>query len=422
MVNSIDLHIQFADISPCGVSIEVAEPVNSKEYSLFVRSKDVDFTDKPESLVCIAALPSMRVGASLVCNAPVSLRFSQALDTISDIFRSWDPSLHKLAIKGMVPMCREHSSSNRVGAFFTGGVDSFYTLLKHREEITDLIFVHGLDVSLDNHELRSRVSEMLREIGVGFNKRVIELETNLRTFLDSYVGWAKLSHGTALAGMGHLLFPPFKCIYIPATHTYADAFPWGSHPILDPLWSTETLEFVHDGCESTRVGKIATISDSDIALRHLRVCPKNPYGVYNCGRCEKCLRTMISLRAVGALDRCRTFETKLSTKLISTIRVYEDNTRAFVEENLKALENRAELKEVYSALYAAANSPWHGVSIRMFFRIQIYQLVLFLRGYPRTYQCLRWLWKPLIYSTRLAQWATFRELRRSRSTHGKAQG
>ncbi len=23
-------------------------------------------------------------------------------------------------------------------------------------------------------------------------------------------------------------------IYIPASHTYADLFPWGSHPILDP--------------------------------------------------------------------------------------------------------------------------------------------------------------------------------------------
>jgi len=35
-------------------------------------------------------------------------------------------------------------------AFFSGGVDSFYTFLKHRHEITDLAVVHGFDSH--NHE------------------------------------------------------------------------------------------------------------------------------------------------------------------------------------------------------------------------------------------------------------------------------
>jgi hypothetical protein len=37
-------------------------------------------------------------------------------------------------------------------------------------------------------------------------------------------------------------------------------------------------------------------------LRHLRVCHVSPGDVYNCGRCEKCLRTMVALRVTG-LDR-----------------------------------------------------------------------------------------------------------------------
>ena len=39
--------------------------------------------------------------------------------------------------------------------------------------------------------------------------------------------------------------------------TYAHLGPLGSHPLLDPLWSSEDVELVHDGCEATRLDKLA---------------------------------------------------------------------------------------------------------------------------------------------------------------------
>jgi hypothetical protein len=134
-----------------------------------------------------------------------------------------------------------------------------------------------------------------------------------------------------------LLSGQLKTMYLPATHTYAELFPCGSHPLLDPLWSTETLEIVHDGCEATRVEKVARIAQSGAALRYLRVCWENRDGAYNCGRCEKCLRTMISLRVAGALDRCATFDRPLDYGALSRLKL-DAYKRPYFQENLEAVE------------------------------------------------------------------------------------
>jgi hypothetical protein len=72
------------------------------------------------------------------------------------------------------------------------------------------------------------------------------------------VGW-KLYHGAALAAVALLFQDRLGKILIPPTYSYADLLPWGSHPLLDPLWSTEQTTIEHEGCEATRVEKAAYI-------------------------------------------------------------------------------------------------------------------------------------------------------------------
>src|SRR5439155_14974464 len=100
-------------------------------------------------------------------------------------------------------------------------------------------------------------------------------------------------------------------VFIASSHNYGDMFPWGSHPILDPHWSTEAVQVHNDGCEAQRLDKLQLVIQSDVAMRHLRVCYSNKLDRYNCNRCEKCLRTKIALYALGALDRSQTLDSKL---------------------------------------------------------------------------------------------------------------
>ena len=70
-------------------------------------------------------------------------------------------------------------------------------------------------------------------------------------------------------------------------------FPWGSHPISDPLWSIECRQVLHDGADISRSGKIRFIADYPEVMNNLQVCWDNIS--YNCGHCSKCLRTKAAL-------------------------------------------------------------------------------------------------------------------------------
>src|SRR5207247_1576133 len=82
--------------------------------------------------------------------------------------------------------------------------------------------------------------------------------------------------------------------------------------------------------EKTRV-----LADWDTGLQYIRVC--NVTDQYraeqlNCGKCEKCLRTMLSLLALGALDKTRAFpKTRLSAELIKEIILHRKNVRFWPE-------------------------------------------------------------------------------------------
>ncbi len=311
-----------------------------------------------EAVIAGGLLPCMRTGAQTIrVEGPVSAAFMAGLSTIQDIFRCWDDTFQRVDIEADEVVNYSGNPKNRVGTFFSGGVDSFYTLVKHREEITDLIFMHGMDIRLHNEYLRKETSDSIHKIAEAFGMQVTEIETNLRTLLDSHVRWNTYGHGAFIAATGHLLSHKLNKIYIPASHTYADMHPCGTHPVLDHLWGTETLEFVHDGCEATRVEKVARISEYDVVLEHLRVCWQNVDGTYNCGICEKCIRTMINLKVNGVLERSRSFNVKTDIHAYLKQAKVTKYNREFFVENYKALKKNGTDPELETVLENLLKPP-----------------------------------------------------------------
>jgi hypothetical protein len=330
--------------SVVSASIQIGEEQNEVWYLLPAGPA----ANAGETLLASTLFPAMREGRFLYIGSPISPRLLANAPTIQEIFRSWDHRSQEIAIEAKPGEIAGRSPGRGVGCFFTGGLDSFYTALKHKEEITHLVFVYGFDVSINDLALRAKVSKSLREVSQKLHKPLIEVETNLREFSDRYVNW-DFYHGAALAAVGHLLSSRLHKLFIAASRSYADLIPLGSHPLLDPLWSTETMEFVHDGCEATRMEKAAAIASDDIALRYLRVCWENRGGAYNCGRCEKCLRTMACLRTIGVLEKCSAFESPLDLKALADLEV-KPIYRAHLENNLEVLERSGADSELAHAL------------------------------------------------------------------------
>jgi hypothetical protein len=318
--------------------------------------------DSAADTVLAVSLPvAMRLGLALHVTGAVSPRLLNGARTIQAIFSTWSRHYRRVPITAEL-RATSGAADRAVACFFSGGVDSFHTLLTNREPITHLIFVHGFDLPLASTRLRAQAVDTARTVADELGLELVEAETDIHDLTDEHVHWG-LMHGPALASAGLLLQEHFARILIPATHTYADLLPWGSHPLVDPLWSTERTEFVHCGAEATRIEKCRVVGQSDVAMARLRVCSMWPTDLYNCGECEKCLRTMINLKVAGALDRCQTLPHRIDPDAVATTTLRDANDRAFAAENLAALEASGSDPDLCDALREslsrAGGTSWH---------------------------------------------------------------
>jgi hypothetical protein len=205
------------------------------------------------------------------------------------------------------------------GLFFSCGVDSFYTLLgnvaRYPDEdsraVSHLVLVHGFDIPLEQQGFFETVRGQVDVVARALRKTLVPVRTNVRDVLSG-MDWGHHGVGPAMASVGLSLGRLFHTLFIASARAFVDLRPaaTGCHPGLDPLWSTETLEFVHAGAEAKKADKIPVIASSPLALRVLRVCWENRGGAYNCGRCEKCLRTMVLLDLHGVLGQTGQFPHK----------------------------------------------------------------------------------------------------------------
>jgi hypothetical protein len=220
-----------------------------------------------------------------------------------------------------------------------------YTFLKNTSEISHLAFIHGFDFYLrDNGIYLTAVKRNASFVG-NFGKTLIPIETNHYQFGYRYNLSRNLTQGSALAGVALLL--GFPRAYVPGAYSYSQLIPLGSHPLTDPLWSNECVNIIHDGAEARRVDKVKKIAQSNAALANLRVC-FNDMNV-NCGKCAKCLRTMLPLNLLDA--SAAPFPSLPPIREIRKLHIANDIEAIFFKENVElALE--ATDKKLMDALCA----------------------------------------------------------------------
>lgn len=259
-------------------------------------------------------IPSMKQGEDLIIKGSISEQLYQGMQEAMRVVLSWNIGLKPIRIIPDRVVKDAQTENTHTASTFSGGVDSFYTYLKHKKDkqrsdrIDTFILVKGFDVDLRNTALWETTVRNIRAIAKKEGIELLTVATNARVILEPILPGGDYSHGGCLAAIGLALRNGIGKLYIPATFSADQQVPWGSHMDLDPHWSTEKLSFIHDGTEATRLDKIVwEVSKSPVALEHLRVCYMNQKGTYNCGVCDKCVRTMIHFYVAGALDKVKTF-------------------------------------------------------------------------------------------------------------------
>ena len=207
------------------------------------------------------------------------------------------------------------NTSGQTGVFFSGGIDSFFSVLRHRKggdadgaqwigPATHAIHIYHTPepVGIEAFETLAPLASAVDALGLSF----IPLQSNYMTAdrrLNDH--WADLAHGAGLATVLHLLSGGLRQGLIGSTHTWGALVPWGSGPISDPLWSGRRMQVIHDDAAYDRVEKTELISQHPEALANLNVCDTrvDGKGYVNCSVCPKCLRTMLTLDLFGKNER-----------------------------------------------------------------------------------------------------------------------
>jgi hypothetical protein len=319
-----------------------------------------------EAALATCLMPAMGSGGTLRMEEPVSPRVLRTQREFQAIQRAWslswpfgDPPLEEVEVVAPVRPVEVRQPTGRVAAFFSGGVDSWSTVLDN-PDLTDLIFVRGADIlpRLAHQDgLADRVEARLRAAAEELQLSLHTVETNLRDLFEAdgpaepLIRW-EAAFGCAMVAVALFLGREFDRILITGDSDYEVQPKIGANWLVDQLWSTEELEIVDTGGRFSRAERTERIASHPLVRRTLRVCWQNPEGAYNCGCCRKCLTTMATLEAFDQLEAVETLPSELDLEALAAAEI---NQPAFLSiwEDLLDATRRSGKPDLEAAVSAA---------------------------------------------------------------------
>ncbi len=250
---------------------------------------------------------AMSEGSSLRVHGEVSPSLKNNLEEFQQAWSIWRP--HKYQPVEIIGEKEEEagppSARKKIISAFSGGVDSSFTVFRHRTgngvrspmNLAACVMVHGFDIPLDQPEIYEQAAARARRQLDGLGIELIPIATNCRSFgvewSDAFGAFVSSSimlfqgafDGGLIAGG-----VPFHCY---------DHLIEGSNPLTDPLLSSQAFPIIPDGAGFTRADKIEVLAEWPEALEHLRVCWAGDQLFKNCCTCEKCVRNILTFRALG---------------------------------------------------------------------------------------------------------------------------
>lgn len=255
------------------------------------------------------------VSPSLLCN----------LEEFQSIWVSWMPDLKKSIIQANqeIEPVYSHQRNESVVAF-SGGVDSCFTVFSQNHgpvrpnpsRLTAGVMVHGFDIPLDQIDAFESALEQSRTLLTSMGLDLIPIQTNYQAL---GMDWSH-SFGAGAASCLALFSGRFKVGFISQGLTYGEfgLLHEGSNPLTDPLLSSDTFRIIPAGTNFDRASKIYSMRNWEEFLRYLRVCWQGPQKDQNCCECEKCMRNILTFRALGlGLPPC--FKKDISTVTIKSL-------------------------------------------------------------------------------------------------------
>ncbi|MEJ2346946.1 MAG: hypothetical protein P8090_16400 [Gammaproteobacteria bacterium] len=258
-----------------------------------------------DSYLRAVLLDAMSEKRDICVQGTASKTLVRNLVELQSAWHRWLPdTFHTVSIDADELRDRETPKPGAVSAFSLG-VDSMFTVWRHTQrklgngsiDIRLGVLTHGFDIPLSAtdafEKVRRTAAATLDELGLP----LADIKTNFRQI--SHVNWEYTFGSALVAALGNFKEAAGTGLVGSSNPYNALVLPWGSNPVTDHLLSAGDFAVVHDGASHNRPEKISEIANWETGCNNLRVCWEGKEYDRNCGKCEKCLRTMLNFLACG---------------------------------------------------------------------------------------------------------------------------
>ena len=288
-----------------------------------------DLAAETAAFVVGCLVPAMHLGERrLAIDGGICPGLLEGLATAMGILAHWSGGRYRpLAIEAGRRWATAYSpAKRRTGLCLSGGIDSLAALRlnrlnyrpKHPWYIKDGLMVHGFDIGGvvsrgAKYPVFDRAVAAMEAVAADAGITLVPVYTNVRHLCDDRDLWLNTFFGAVLAAAGHAVAGRLSLLFIASSYDIPHLHPCGSHPILDPEYGSQSLAIRHRDLALSRLEKHRIVAEWPAAFHNFRVCLANVPDRLNCGRCEKCVRTMTELAAIGQLQDTRAFDGEMVT-------------------------------------------------------------------------------------------------------------
>jgi hypothetical protein len=372
-----------------------------EEARLYFESVAIDarsLVHRPHAFAVAGTVLAMTSGERrMLVDGGICPTLRDGLSFVSKRYAAWHGIDHPVEVEASRgPDPTDVPVGGRAALLLSGGIDGLALLRtnrlhfppEHRQSLRTGVFVFGFNsfdfVSGRPDADRTRAFEAYRERLSAFAAQqrldVIRVETNL-LHLATYEAIENRIWGVALASAGMAVGGEFSDLWLGSDGLPVEVH--GDQASLLTSLSNSGLQLHLGQPASSRLDKMRLVADWSPARSVARSCfwydlPEE--GRVNCGRCEKCVRTMLALVGIGRLQDFQTFETDdVRPELVASISgsVTKDSMDFYPPlVGLLRMAGRADLASEVERLVLTESArlqepratPWSSIRRRLGFR------------------------------------------------------
>lgn len=276
--------------------------------------------EKADGFLVGLLILAMKLNSDIRIEDPISERLLYGLKTfLIPALVKMNPDFKNINIYVEKLSTKDFNKYDGVATGISGGVDSFYTVLKNMDsgivdshKMSHLVLFNagnfGLDYQESTIEFYKQIEYVL-PLAKSLNLPFVYLNSNLMEFVK--FSWEQVTTFSNIAS-GLILQNLIKTYYYSSTYSIDEfRLDFSDNSYYDLInqmvLKMEGFEMISFGGLQSRFEKTKYISSFNIVNNNLNVClnpekARNEGDKLNCSKCTKCIQTMTSLDIINKLD------------------------------------------------------------------------------------------------------------------------